>query len=273
MVSLLGSCNDTKVVQKEDILVKFGEHYLFKAEVENQIPSVMSGVDSVRLAEALVMDWINMQLMTEVALRNERDEKQINELVKRYRNNLIVEQYRRNMIMENDSLMIVNEDSISNYYNENKEQLRLSSPVVKGAFVKIAADAAGADLLKKVFRSDKVADRDSVGRILAMEAISYDLFYDRWILWESVETVIPYDFGNVDAFLKGNKYMEFTANGFLYLLDIAEYVESKKIMPYEYAKEVISDLFVLRNQRAYDDRLKVMMYDEALNSGELEIYK
>ncbi|MFI3239454.1 MAG: hypothetical protein R3Y22_02540 [Bacteroidales bacterium] len=273
MVSLLFSCNDTKVVQQEDILVKFGERYLTKEQVASQIPDFLTGTDSIRMADALVKDWINTKLISKVAMRNVRDEKRINELVKKYRENLIIEQYMRNMIMENQSLLDVEQDSMINYYNANRENLKLSSPIVKGRFVKIASTSSGADKLKHIFKSDREADRDSMEKILAMEATMYVDFYDRWTALERIQSMLPYDLGDSDISLKDDKYIAITdSTGFMYLLYISDYLCSNDIMPYEYAKERIREIFIAKNQREYDVTLRGMLYDEAVNDGELELF-
>lgn len=274
MVIVLGlvSCGSGNKVQEEDILVRVGEQKLGISEVRKLIPAGLSKNDSILLVNSIIKNWIDSKLMSEVAAKNIAGMEEIESMVADYRDQLIMQEYRKGMILKNSSITEISEDSLKTYYENNKNKFKLDRPIVKGLFIKISSDSHNLKNLKKWYKSGKHEDIDKIEKSGLNGAIGYDYFNDRWVSWTDVEKSIPHYFENPDQFLKTNKNFELTEKGFVYLLNITDYKHTGDIMPYDFAKQRIKEMFVNENQRKYDARLKQMLYDEAVESGNIEIY-
>lgn len=268
----LVSCTSDNKTQEEDILVRVGEQKLGFLEVRKLIPAGLSKSDSMLLVNSIIKNWIDSKLMSEVAAKNIVDPGKIESMVGEYRDQLIMQEYRKGMILKNTSITEIPEDSLRTYYENNKNKFRLDRPIVKGLFIKISSDSRNISNLKKWYKSGKHEDIDKIEKSGLNGAIGYDYFNDRWVSWTDVEKSIPHYFENPDQFLKTNKNFELTEKGFVYLLNITDYKHTGDIMPYDFARKQIKEMFVNENQRKYDAQLKQMLYDEAVKSGDLEIY-
>lgn len=266
------SCVSGNKSQEEDILVRVGEKTLGSSEVRKSIPPGLSKNDSILLANSIIKSWIDSKLMSEIAAKNVADAGKIERLVDEYRDQLIMQEYRKGMLLKNTSITEIPEDSLRTYYEQNKNNFRLDRPIIKGLFIKISSDSHNVDNLRKWYKSGKHEDIDKIEKYGLSGAIGYDYFNDRWVSWTDVEKSIPHYFEDPGRFLKTNKSFELTDKGFVYLLNITDYKLPGDIMPYDFAKQQIKEMFVNENQRKYDLRLKQMLYDEAVKSGKLEIY-
>lgn len=267
----LASCGTSEDVKGEDILVKIGNKLLLKQDVLKAVPTGLATADSIQFVERYIADWIDAKLLSEVALKNIPEMDNINKMVDDYRNKLIMYEYRKRMILNNEDLMHISEDTLKSYYEANKSHFKLSAPLVKGIYIKIAVDASKVDEVRNWIKSGKQQDIDKIEKYGLNGAIHYDYFKDRWVSWIDVEKNIPYYFDDPNGFVKNNKNFEVTEKGFIYLLNISEYLEKGDIMPFDFAKQQISEIFVNSNQRQYDKQLKRVLYDEAIKDGVLVI--
>ncbi|MEG0011533.1 MAG: peptidyl-prolyl cis-trans isomerase, partial [Muribaculaceae bacterium] len=155
------------------------------------------------------------------------------------------------------------------YYNLNISNFRLSAPILKGIYIKVAIDAPKVNDVKKWIKSAKREDIDKIEKYGLNGAIHYDYFRDRWVSWSDVEKNIPYNFADVNRFVKETKNFEVEEKGFIYLLNITDYKEKGDIMPFDFARQQIKEIFVNSNQRKFDAQLQKVLYDEAINDGTL----
>ncbi|MEF9923666.1 MAG: peptidylprolyl isomerase [Muribaculaceae bacterium] len=271
MILVLGftACGTGEDVKKEDILVTIGSKSLLKQDVIKAVPSGLSKDDSIKFVDSYINEWINSKLLSEVASKNIPTMEKINNMVDDYRNKLIMYEYRKGMILSNDKLMNIPEDTIKAYYNLNISNFRLSAPILKGIYIKVAIDAPKVNDVKKWIKSAKREDIDKIEKYGLNGAIHYDYFRDRWVSWSDVEKNIPYNFADVNRFVKETKNFEVEEKGFIYLLNITDYKEKGDIMPFDFARQQIKEIFVNSNQRKFDAQLQKVLYDEAINDGTL----
>lgn len=265
--SACGKKNDNA----ESVIASVGEAKLTASELRGIIPSGVTPDDSARLARAYIRSWIDNCLISRVAA-GEIDMTEINRLTDEYRNRLIMWEYGRQMFDARGASKI-SEDSLKSYYDANREEFRLSRPMVKGVYLKVPDDDKSLAALRKLYRSTKSADVDRLEKSELSRAVHYDYFRDRWVDWEQIENRVPYDFGtsDADAFLRAHKYIDTSSGGFTYLVDISEVLPSGSIMPYEAARELIVERMNFQSRLSYDLHLRDDLFESALSSGTLKI--
>ncbi len=255
----------------EPFVASVGNEKLTYEELRTKIPSGIAADDSVRLARAYIRAWIDDRLISRVASK-EIDMTEIDRLTNEYRNRLIMWEYGRQMFDAHQPAP-ASEDSLRAYYEQNREEFRLSRPMVRGVYLKVPDDDKSLSTLRRLYRSTKAADIDRLEKSELSRAVHYDYFRDRWVDWEQIENRIPYDFGTAgaDAFLRAHRYIDTSAGGFTYLLDISEVLPSGAIMPYEAAKEMIAERMKFQSRRTFDLTLRQDLFDRAQSDGILTI--
>lgn len=264
----LSSCGN-KNGDAEPFLASVGNEKLTVSEL--QIPAGITSDDSVRLARAYIRSWIDNRLISHVASK-EIDMTEIDRMTREYRNRLIMWEYGRQMFDAHQPAP-ASEDSLRAYYEANREEFRLTRPMIKGVYLKVPDDDKSLSTLRRLYRSTKAADIDRLEKSELSRAVHYDYFRDRWVDWEQIENRIPYDFGTAgdDAFLRSHHFIDTSAGGFTYLLDISEVLPSGAIMPYETAREMIAERMKFQSRRTFDLTLRQDLFDRALRSGTITL--
>jgi hypothetical protein len=252
-----------------DCLVKIGKATLTQADLVKDIPGGLSADDSVKYVRAYIRRWIEDKLISEVAV-HEIDMTEINQLVDKYRTQLIRQQYCQQMFDAHDESTI-SPDTIKVYYEEHKSEFKLERPLVKGVYLKVPDDARNLATIRKLYKSTKTDDIDKLEKEVLTTAIHYDYFRNRWIDWEQVELRIPYDFGAADAYLHANRNLELHNDGFYYLLVISDYLPSGSPMPLEAATPQIERRLLVMKREAYESTLIKELYDHALDNNKMKI--
>ncbi len=256
--------------QPHDAVAIAYDKVLTHKQLRAQMPTAAHAADSARLAHALINDWIETQLINEAA-NHELDMDNIENMVQEYRNELIAMEYSR--LMYESHATKIPEDTLRAYYEANKEEFKLTRPMVKGVYIKTADDADNLAQMKRLYASHKEADIDRLDKLASTSAVHYDYFRDKWIDWEQIESRVPYDFGpTADSFLRSHRTVEYSQGGFTYLLDITDVLHPGQIMPYEAARSSILDRLTFIDRKAYNQRLKQNLYADALENGKITLF-
>lgn len=252
---------------KSDVLVSVGDSSLRVADVSRYIPSGLSEVDSVEMFNSIRDRWVRNMMLKHVASENLIDEEKIDRMVEDYRNSLIIDQYLKRM---NENIGDISQDKIDQYYQAHKEDMILTSPLVKGVYIKVAESESRISDLKRWMKSASESSIDKIERYGLKQASQYEYFKDRWVEWSDVVAEIPYRFANADDFLKRTKNFETTHDGSIYLLHISQYMPTGSVMPRDYANNVIRDILTREESNNYKQRLMESIYKQGIESGVLK---
>lgn len=254
----------------DDALVIINKEWFTPADLKAVMPGGLSAEDSAKFAKAYIRSWIDAEVISQLAAK-EIDTKEIDKMTRQYRNELIMLEYTRRMADQKAPLDI-NEDTIKAYYEEHKGEFVLKRPLVKGVYLKLDDESKSLPSARKLYRSHKEKDIDKLDKSRLDGAVHYDYFRDRWIDWEQIEMRIPYDFGgSADAFLRQQKSVDTSVDGFTYLLDISDVLHTGQPMPYEVARELIIDRMGFYARRRYEDDLKRELFEAATADGDIVI--
>lgn len=248
-----------------DAVAIVGGDVLTRRDVASKVPAGVAAEDSAALASAYVRSWINMRLIEQVASK-EVDMQQIDRLTAEYRSELIMSQYRRAMAQQADGTF--SDDSLRSYFDSHQEDFRLERPLIKGVYLKVPEDAQNLAIIRRLYKSERPVDIDKLEKAALGNAIHYDYFRDSWVDWEQVENRIPLDFSgeNFDKISK-RQNVDFTADGFVYLLSVSDYLPAGNVMPYEAAMPLVRERLLAVRRRAYDSRLLNDLYNRAVEDG------
>lgn len=253
--------------QQEDILVAVGDSALTLRDVLLRIPSGLSEQDSVEMFNSIVERWVRRMMLSDVASENVEEFENINRLAEDYRDNLIIERYLRSKVKEAPG---VSDRDIRTYYEEHAEELKLSQPLVKGIYIKVADSEENLADIRRWMAAASPAAVDKIEKSGLRQASQYEYFKDKWIEWNEVADQIPYRFYDADAFLSSTKDFETSYSGSTYLLHIYEYLPSGSPMPFEYASGLITEILGKQGKASYRLNLLSSLYARGVRDGVLK---
>lgn len=263
-----GGDKNSERVAEDDVLVSIGDSTLRMSDVVRQIPVGLDPVDSVRMFHAIVDTWVRDLVLLDQAEKNITDMDKIERMVEQYRNSLILSQYLT--AMSDGVSSDVSEERIRKYYDDNKSEMTLSQPIIKGAFLKVADTDPELDNLRKWMSSFTDESVDKIEKSGLRQASRYDYFRDQWHEWGAVAEQIPYRFYDADAFLKSTRNFETSEAGSTYLLHVSEYLPTGAEMPYEFARTKIAEILRVDDIHHQTDALISDIYRRSLKEGVLK---
>jgi len=270
LAAVSGGCSDAKhpsgEAQADAVLLQVGDSVLTVDAVVAKIPTGLSMEDSLSMFNAITEDWLTERLLCDIATDNLPHPELIEERVRDYRNRLIAMEYRRLMNEKHtadNSGRIMPEDSVKAYYEAHVQDFTLSTPLIRGLYIKLPASDSHLSEIRKWMSTANPQSIDKLEKHGLKNAMQYDHFTNRWIDWQTVAGQIPYRFGNADAFLSKGKIFETEHNGSVYMLHVTDVLHSGARMPYEFAAIQIRDMMADSDREAYDRRLLKELYDKA----------
>ncbi len=250
-----------------DAVATVGDKVLTHSELIQKLPSGIVPEDSAALVSLYIRKWVEQCLIEDIAV-HEVDIEQIDRMTKEYRSELIMAQYRRAMAEHTEGFFA--EDSLKAYFESHASNFKLERPLIRGTYLKVPDDAANLNTIRQLYKSDKPDDIDRLEKAVLGSAVHYDYFRDSWVDWEQIETRIPLDFSGENFRKVSNKQtIDFSWQGFVYLLSVSDFLPAGTTMPYEVAKPLIRERLLAQKRRAFDKQLLNDLYDEAVKEGKV----
>ena len=235
------SCKqEVKNVDEKEILVELNGKYLLKSDLEKAFKKGLNKEDSIKFAENFKDNWIRENLLFDKAERNVNDIDKIEKNVEEYRRHLIVFQYEKQLINEKLNNEI-SEEELQSFYELYGKNFVLSSPIIKGLFLKIPVNAPQLAEVKKWVKKITPETLEKLEKYTLQNAIVYEYFSDRWVDLDDIMVNIPYVMTNSNKFLKEKKFLEVTEGDYWYYLSIDAYELQGASQPFEFARTRIKD--------------------------------
>ena len=239
--------------------------------VEENIPTGLSKEDSIIAAEHYIHSWVSDILLYNIALKNLNDKDNIDRMVEDYRRSLIVYQYEEQLVSEKLSNEI-DERSLSDYYNRNKDKLTLERPLVKGLFLKVPATAPQLNEIRTWFRSANSASRENLEKYCLNNAATFNYFVDKWTDYNDIINNFPKDQVTKEDLQVHKKMVEKQDNNFFYFLNITDFLQQGDNTPYEYAKPAMREILINQRKLEFLKKTEDNLYQRAIDRGEVQFY-
>ncbi len=251
-------CSCAKQNEAPDVVARVGSRTLTEADIRAAIPPHLAPDDSLQRVNAFIDNWIADNLITEVAIKNLHDLREIDRLTEEYRRQLIMWEYRRLKVAQ-DTALAITEADIDAYYAAHGSEMRSDEPMVKGIFIAMPATSPALPNVKRWYRSNKAADIERLEKVGLTEAMRYEYFRNRWIPWSDVTRNIP------DAPAEPRN-LELQHEGTIYLLNLTDRINKGDRLPREAAAARIRDLLDRQRAAALDSRLRDTLYHQSLRN-------
>jgi len=186
------SCSNKLELKNAGALVKVGNKVLYRSVLDDNINSGLSSEDSIIAAEYFIRTWIKDNLLYDIAIKNINDKDNIERLVENYRKSLFIYQYEEQLVNERLTREI-DEQSLYDYYNKNKDKLKLERPLIKGLFLKVPVDAPQINEIKTLYKSTSPVSLEKLEKISLNNGVVIEYFTDNWIDFNDLLNNFPED--------------------------------------------------------------------------------
>ena len=268
--ALLTSCR-LETQEAPGTVIGIGGRFLTKDMLTEIVPDGFTGTDSIAFVEAYIRRWVEDVLLYAKAQKNILDDGRIDRMVDTYRRELFIHEYQRQLLNEKLDTEI-EEDIIRNYYRTNLEKFVLTTPIIKGLFLKVPETAPQLDDLKKWYRSNDHTSVENIEKYSLHNIVNYEYFDDYWVSFDEVMDNIPYEISDVNGFLQTHKYLEINHDGYFYLLSIRDYLPSGANMPYDFARVQIEEKLYNKQKQEFLQEIRNELYQEAIKEGKIKHY-
>ena len=146
----------------------------------------------------------------------------------------------------------------------------LNENLIKGLFLKVPLTAPGLDNIKKWYVSMSDESLEKIEKYSLQNALIYDYFYDRWVVFDEVMEKMPARISNPAQFLKTNKHMEVSDSSYVYFLNISDRLLVGNIAPFDYVKSQIHSMLVNKQKIDYLKGFGEKLYLDAIKNGSVK---
>ena len=273
IVFLISSCNlfENKPVRA---IAKYKSNYLFFDDIKKYIPKNLSEKESLVLIENQIAKWAKNHILIEQANINLDNEKknQLLVMAKEYSDELFSFHYKEKIVK---SLMdtVVNQNSIDEYYKQNKINYKLNEDIVKARFIKISNENFEIPNIRNRFRRFNKSDisfLDSISLQFSSYSFNDSIWINKDVFFSKFPEVRDYVKNNI---VKKKLFYQLEDSLELYLIKVSESALRNTIAPIDYLEPTLRQILVNKRKLEFIRNFENELYIDAIQTKELEIYE
>lgn len=226
---------------KTRLLATVHNKNLYLSELDGMFPEGTSATDSTLIINAYVNRWVKEALLLYEAERNLPKDLNIDKLVRDYRASLIRNNYEQVLVEELlDST--VTKQELTEFYERNKEQYQLETPIVRCYFIKLPYPTPLADSLNRWWNRPTKLNIAKMEKYCAANAVDYVLRDSVWRRVDDIALELPRGTITADNINAKREFRQ-SDDKYLYYFRLFEVKNRREIAPLGYiedqAKKVI----------------------------------
>lgn len=271
--ALVCACNTiTTLVHDDQVVAKVGDVKLYRSQVEQYIPDLVSPEDSLNLAMQFINSWATEILYLQKAEEKlSKAEMDVTPELEEYRKSLLKYRYEQRFINERLDTSIT-EDLIHDYYESHQSDFLLPRPIFKVRFVDVMKDSPNKDLILKMMASDEYEDFALADSLAYSSALKYFDSSDKWMDARLLAREFSMDYEEMMTHLNGKFIkVEPKDRGDVLVAYVCDMVRSG-IAPIEYCEEHIRDVILSERKHNLVKSLEQDLLEDALDRKHFVIY-
>lgn len=266
------SCGSTGIAEErkdEQPLAKAANHFLYPSDVVG-IGAGMTEKDSLYQLKVYIEQWIQNQLMLDVAKKNVDVTAKIKRMVNAYEATLIMNDYEDALINQRLNSDVTPQE-LADYYSKNKEQYQAGVSWVRCHFVKVKRSIPEIQKLKKWFKSEEGVNFERVKLFCAKNNTVHILNEDLWIEYDKLTKELPED-AISSRHRKKQAILDRMDDDYQYLLQIFEYRDKEDAAPLSQVQDEIRRIILHQRRNKILQDLRKDVYEKAKKEASFEIY-
>ncbi len=267
---LLVSCSQKQ--DDEDVIARVSNMYLYKSDLEGLLPNDFTTQDSILLVNNYINSWAKDQLLLQKAKINLDDDKEVEELVNQYRQDILIDKYKGAAVSQYLDT-VVTDDDVSNFYTENKEIFKLNEELVKFKYIHFGNDLLNPEDFISLFKSSKKQDIDSLVS-QEMQLKSFNFNDSTWIRLEDVLNKISVlDESDKSVFLKKTRFFKKEDSLGVYLVAVKDVLRRNQTAPKSYVLPTIKQMILHKRKLDLLKKIEQTLMEDAISNKEFEIFE
>lgn len=271
LLFLLSACMPADEGEGEDrLLAKVHNKSLYLSELDGMFPEGTTGRDSTLIINAYLERWIREALLLHEAERNIPKDLNIDKLVRDYRASLIRHNYEQILVEELLDSTITKQE-LTAFYEKNKEQYQLETPIMRCYFIKVPLPVPKADELRRLWNSRDTADKRRLIDYCNSYAGAHLLEDSVWYKVEDIALEMPRGTLTADNVSAKKDFSQRDGN-YQYYLKVFEVKNRKEIAPLAYIEGQARKV-ILRNRKVkLLEDIKEEMYELEARRNNIQIF-
>lgn len=265
------SCQPVDTSNENDrLLAKVHNKTLYLSELDGMFPEGTSSKDSSAIINAYLERWIRDMLLLYEAERNIPSDLNIDKLVRDYRASLISHNYEKILVEEKlDSN--VTKAELEAFYEKNKEQYQLETPIVRCYFIKIKVPVPNASELRRLWNSDEPEDFEKLVDYCNQYAEAHLLEDSSWYRVEDIAADMPTGSLTVDN-VAAKKDFSQRDGEYQYYFKVFELKNRKDIAPLSYIEGQARKFILHQRKIKLLEDIKEKMYEVEMRKNNITVY-
>lgn len=254
------------------VLAELGNKRLYLEDVKNQIPKSgeLSPVDSTLFVDRLIRTWAKNELLVAAAEFNlEEEMRSFEDLVKRYRNDLLKHAYIDQFVRENLDTAVTQEELLQ-YYKTNLDNFELKESIIQAKYTAVPLNAQKIDQAIRWFKKRIIEDKyyDWI-EVFATKQSAYN--DSSWMPLDEFLSEIPLETSNPYAYLNRTKRFTCEDTVMVYFVEVNELRIANSYSPMEYVENRIRKMILNKRRITLIERIEENIISNAIEKGDLLI--
>lgn len=248
------------------------DRVLYEEDLREVMPSGLSSEDSALWVRKYINNWGKEQLIISKAEFNLADrEKDFDELVEQYRNDLLKFTYQQRYVDEHLDTAISREQ-IEAYYEEHQKEFELKENILKLNYIVLNTDVPELAKARSLFKEESEESLTELKEFAFKYARASSFGDTSWVRFNDVAKFIPVQTYNQQEFLSRNHFVEISDSTGTYLVDIIDYKIAEDVSPLPYVVETIRNIILNKRKQELIATMEERIVNDAYEKSDFEIY-
>ena len=264
--------NDKENTDSRKPIAKVNDAFLYYEDIDKLLPKTYNKNDSILLVNNIINSWAKKQiLLSKARLNLNEDDVQIENLVNKYKEDLLINKYKEAVINQNLDT-IVNQVDIDFFYKENKETFKLNEELMQLRFIQIDANMDNKDEIKELFYAN---DKQSLEELIEKELEYKSFFFNDsiWVKYSEVLRKIPLITKNDIKNSVKSKFITKQDSLNTYFIKVNKVLKRNNTSPKSYVRQTIIQMILHTRKLKLLKKIERTLLNDANKNGQYEIYK
>lgn len=264
------ACNREEEISDDVLLAKVQNKSLYLSQMEGMFAPGLTQEDSANIIDAYINRWVKEAILMNEAEKNIPKDLDIDQLVRDYRSSLVRHNYEIALVEQHLDSTIV-ESELKAFYDRNKEQYQLETPIVRCRFIKLKTATEQEKRLKKLWES---TDETALNELVALS----DSIADTYILNDSVWTdvnelalLLPEGTVTTENITKKKAFTQ-QEEEFTYFFRRLELKNNKEIAPLSYIEEQAKKVILHNRKLKLLSKMQESLLEREMRAGGVQIF-
>ena len=231
-------------------------------------------VDSATFVNEYINNWLRNKVIVDKAqLYIDKDDKELTSKINSYKEILIINRYQNELINNQFDTTVLKND-IEQYYTNHQQDFILHKNIVKARFVIMNKKTLNLNKIEKLIIAKDALEINELSKFCEMYAENSFLNDSIWVYFSEFYQKLPIsEKESKKIFYKKNKLYSFTDGDFIFLFFIKDYQIKGGESPLPFVSSNIREILRNKNKQNFLNKIEDKLYNKALSSKHIKIYK